>query len=301
MPAAIEVASIDGVRLAVYRQGDPSAPTVVAIHGYPDNAGVWAGVADRLADRFHVVRYDVRGTGDSGKPSGSDAYLLDRLEADFTAVIDAVSPGRPVHVLAHDWGSVQAWHFVTSPALDGRIASLTSISGPALDHIGPWLRANLMHPGGARKVIGQALHSYYIALFKLPWLPEAAWRSGLIDVALNRRDRPEPGYQRSRADKVNGLQLYRANLLTRHRPAAGTRRHTEVPVQVLAPTADPFVSVAVQLEAPRPHAPNFYPRPVAGGHWILTSRPDVVADAAAELIELVEYGRPSANLDQARG
>jgi pimeloyl-ACP methyl ester carboxylesterase len=300
MPA-LEVDSVDGVRLAVYRQGDPRAPTVIAIHGYPDNAGVWDGVAERLADRFQVLRYDVRGTGSSGKPPGRDAYLLDRLEADFTAVIDALSPDRPVHILAHDWGSVQAWHFVTSPALQGRIASFTSISGPALDHVGPWLRENLKHRAGLRKVLGQALHSNYIALFKLPWLAEAAWRTGLIDASLNRRDRLAPGYHRSWADKANGLQLYRANLLTRHRSAAGTRRRTEVPVQVLAPTADPFVSAAIQLEAPRPYVPNFYPRSIAGGHWILASQPAVIADAAAELIELVEYGRPSANLDGVSG
>ncbi len=298
MSTATEITSSDGVRLAVYREGAPDAPTVVAIHGYPDNARVWDGVAGLLAERFEVVRYDVRGTGGSDKPAGRAAYRLDRLEADFTAVIDALSPQRPVHVLAHDWGSVQAWHFVTSPALHGRIASFTSISGPALDHIGPWLQANLTRPAGLQKVLGQALHSYYIALFKLPGLAEAGWRTGLIDAALNRGDRPGAGAHRSWADKVNGLQLYRANLLTRHRPAAGTRRRTDVPVQVLAPTSDPFVSAAVQLEAPGPFVPNLYSRSIRGGHWILTSEPAAIAEAAAELIELVEYGRPAANLNK---
>ncbi|TCN35797.1 hypothetical protein EV644_11452 [Kribbella orskensis] len=33
-------------------------------------------------------------------------------------------------VLAHDWGSIQAWQIVTSERLRGRIASFVSISGP---------------------------------------------------------------------------------------------------------------------------------------------------------------------------
>lgn len=57
-----------GVELCVAELGDPGQPTVVLVHGYPDSKEVWTQVAARLADRFHVVLYDVRGHGRSTAP-----------------------------------------------------------------------------------------------------------------------------------------------------------------------------------------------------------------------------------------
>lgn len=57
-----------GVELCVAELGDDRQPTVVLVHGYPDSKEVWSEVAVRLADRFHVVLYDVRGHGRSTAP-----------------------------------------------------------------------------------------------------------------------------------------------------------------------------------------------------------------------------------------
>ena len=103
------------LRLHVTEQGDPDAPTVVLVHGYPDNSSIWDGIAERLAGRFRVVRYDVRGCGESETPKDRRDYSLDQLGADLAAVVRAVSPNVPVHLVAHDWGSIQAWHAVTEP------------------------------------------------------------------------------------------------------------------------------------------------------------------------------------------
>lgn len=133
------VTSADGTRIALYEYGEPGAPVLLCVHGYPDNATLWDPVATRLADQFHVSTYDVRGAGESDHPRGRAAYKLERLEEDFTAVLDAVAPDQPVQLLAHDWGSIQSWHFATSDRLRGRIASFVSISGPCLDHAGYFL------------------------------------------------------------------------------------------------------------------------------------------------------------------
>lgn len=59
------VTASDGVRLAVYAQGDPEKPTVLAVHGYPDDHTVWDDVLAALVERYQVVSYDVRGAGSS--------------------------------------------------------------------------------------------------------------------------------------------------------------------------------------------------------------------------------------------
>ena len=76
-----------------------------------------------LSGRYHVVTYDIRGAGRSGKPAQRRAYRLDQLAADLRAVVDAVSPDRAAHLLAHDWGSIQACHAVTGEQLAGRVSS----------------------------------------------------------------------------------------------------------------------------------------------------------------------------------
>src|SRR5690606_38075665 len=131
-----------GLRLAVYVQGRADGPTIVLVHGYPDDHTVWDGVAESLAQRFRVVRYDVRGHGESAAPRGRDGYRMPHLVADLAAVVRAVSPDRPVHLVGHDWGSIQAWAAVRDPAHWGLFASYTTISGPDLAHVSAWLRSS---------------------------------------------------------------------------------------------------------------------------------------------------------------
>ena len=119
------------VRLAMER-GDPASPTVVLVHGYPDTSGVWDELAERRAGRFHVVAYDVRGAGASTAPGSTEGYAFARLIADLETVITEVSPDRPVHLVGHDWGSLQCWEAVSTPRLAGRVASFTSMCGPSV-------------------------------------------------------------------------------------------------------------------------------------------------------------------------
>ena len=75
------VTASDGVSLAVhaYTEIDKRRPSILAIHGYPDNHHVWDGFAANLADRcnrYNVVAYDVRGAGESSTPADRSGYRL---------------------------------------------------------------------------------------------------------------------------------------------------------------------------------------------------------------------------------
>jgi len=283
------VLASDGVSLAVYLDGDPAAPaTVLALHGYPDNAAMWDPVVNLLSTSHRVVRYDVRGAGRSGTPTDRSGYRLAQLAADAEAVLAATAPDGPVHLLGHDWGSVQGWYLLGQPRLAGRIASFTSISGPGLHQVRPWLRSRV-RAGDLAPVFRQLAHSAYIPFFLLPVLPELAWRSGLVDRLLG-----QPGW-RSRPDALHGLELYRANLRAGRRHSASRpsgRQQIDVPVQVLAPSGDPFITPQLQLAAPRPYVRQFSGRTVPGGHWLPVSQPELVAAAVTEFIGRVEGGRP---------
>ncbi len=52
-----------------------SGPPVLLLHGYPQSHTMWHKIAPALAENFTVVATDLRGYGDSGKPSGDNEHL----------------------------------------------------------------------------------------------------------------------------------------------------------------------------------------------------------------------------------
>lgn len=290
-----DITATDGVTLRVHESGPSDAPTVVCVHGYPDDHALWDGVTAELAQRYHVVAYDVRGAGESGRPHGRRAYRLDQLVRDLAAVIDTVSPDHPVHLLAHDWGSVQAWHAVTGQLLRGRISSFTSISGPCLNHADHWLRARARRPTprAFRELVTQLRSSWYIAFFRLPLLPELAWRAGLVQRVLARTD---GAGSPTAVNGAKGLQLYRANIMAR--VSSLPARTTDIPVQILAPQRDPFISLSLQTDIAR-WVPNLAVREVPAGHWLPRTHPHTVARCTSELIDYAQSGAQARGLRRA--
>ncbi|MFE2047486.1 SDR family oxidoreductase [Streptomyces sp. NPDC059459] len=293
-----------GVELCVAELGDPLRPTVVLVHGYPDSKEVWSEVAVRLADRFHVVLYDVRGHGRSTAPSPlRGGFTLEKLTDDFLAVADAVSPDRPVHLVGHDWGSVQSWEFVTVKRTEGRVASFTSMSGPSLDHFGHWIGERLRRPTPRRvgQVLGQGAKSWYVYLLHTPVLPELAWRGPLGKrwPGILRRvekvpggDYPTPSLP---TDAAHGAWLYRDNVRPRlRRPRHDAYAHA--PVQLITPLDDAFLSERL-YDGLELWAPRLTRRTLPAKHWVPRTRPDRLADWITEFVDAVDGGRPATTAD----
>ncbi|TDU03850.1 pimeloyl-ACP methyl ester carboxylesterase [Streptomyces sp. 846.5] len=286
------------VELDVVEAGDPTWPTLLFLHGYPDCKQVWEPVMSRLVDRYHVVAYDVRGAGQSTAPAPrAENYLLERLEDDVLAVLDALAPYGPVHLVGHDWGSVQGWEFATSPRLCGGLASFTSISGPCLDHFGLWMRARLRRPTLRHLVqaAGQGMRSWYVYAFQVPRVPELLWRGPLgrrwpaVRRALERLpaadDRPSATLPE---DAANGTWLYRANVRPRMRHPRPDRVAT-VPVQLIVPLQDPYLSPHLYDDLDQ-WAPVLRRRTVRAGHWLPLTRPDELAELIGGFVDEVRSG-----------
>lgn len=273
-----------GIELCVVELGEATRPTIVLVHGYPDSKEVWTQVARQLADRWHVVLYDVRGHGGSTAPVPlRGGFTLEKLTDDFLAVADAVSPDRPVHVVGHDWGSVQAWEFATVSRTEGRIASFTSMSGPSLDHFGHWIKQRMARPTPRRvgQLLGQGAKSWYVYMLHTPVLPELAWRGPLgkrWPGILERLEKVPPGDYPTASlpdDAAHGAWLYRDNVRTRlRRPRADAYAH--VPVQLITPTGDIFLSEQLYdgLDA---WVPQLTRRSLPAKHWVPRTRPDQLA------------------------
>ncbi|MGZ2360221.1 SDR family oxidoreductase [Streptomyces sp. 372A] len=287
-----------GIELCVVELGHPERPTIVLVHGYPDSKEVWTQVAARLADEWHVVLYDVRGHGGSTAPKPlRGGFTLEKLTDDFLAVADAVSPDRPVHVVGHDWGSVQSWEFATVSRTEGRIASFTSMSGPSLDHFGHWIKRRVHRPTPRRvgQLLGQGAKSWYVYMLHTPALPELAWRGPLgkrWPGILERLEKVPPGDYPTPSlpnDAAHGAWLYRDNVRSRlRRPRTDAYAH--VPVQLITPTGDVFLSEQLydDLES---WVPQLTRRSLPAKHWVPRTRPDQLASWIGEFATAVESAR----------
>lgn len=275
--------------LSVVCAGERDRPTIVFVHGYPDTKSVWYPVLERLAPEFHVVAYDVRGAGQSSAPRGRSAYSFEHLAADFEAVCEAVAPGAAVHLVGHDWGGIQGWEFATSRRFAGRLASFTSIAGPALHHAIAATREPLRR-GRLLTWLAHVRRSWYIAPLCLPGGPTLAWR-GVLSAQRWRRalvtleglavdvDYPAATVV---ADGLHGANLYRCNILPLlwRSPSLGA---AQVPVQLIIPSGDRFISPAYYDNAERV-APGLRRRTLPGSHWAQRSHPELVARWIAEFV-----------------
>lgn len=128
--------AVNGIELNMRSAGDPAAPLVLFLHGFPEYSGAWDEVMPAFADRFHVVAPDQRGYARSSKPAGLEAYRVKNLVRDVLALGERLSPDRPLRLVGHDWGASVA--YATAIAAPGRIAKLAVINGV---HPGPFQQA----------------------------------------------------------------------------------------------------------------------------------------------------------------
>lgn len=98
----------DGVPLNVVEVGDATKPTLVLVHGIGQSHSSFDAQLDDMALRsaFHIVAYDLRGHGQSGKPWDRDAYVTSEKWADDLArVIEATHAKKPL-VLGWSYGTL---------------------------------------------------------------------------------------------------------------------------------------------------------------------------------------------------
>ncbi len=123
----------DGAAIHVRFGGD--GPPVLLLHGFPETHVMWHRVAPSLAERFTVVCTDLRGHGDSSKPSGGPAcrnYAKSVMAVDQIEVMEALGFER-FALVGHDRG--------------GRVAHRLALDHPerverlALLDIGPMANA----------------------------------------------------------------------------------------------------------------------------------------------------------------
>ncbi|MFT4792914.1 MAG: pimeloyl-ACP methyl ester carboxylesterase [Paracoccaceae bacterium] len=92
---AYRTADIDGLSIAYREAGDPGAPTVLLLHGFPTSSHMYRDLIPALAARYHVIAPDYPGFGASSMPDAADFdYSFANFARLMTALLDAKGVDR---------------------------------------------------------------------------------------------------------------------------------------------------------------------------------------------------------------
>ncbi|TSD93950.1 alpha/beta fold hydrolase [Skermania sp. ID1734] len=276
MPERITSYTANGLRFDVNDSGPLNGDPVVLLHGFPQTARSWDRVSMLLnAARYRTIAPNQRGYSPGARPKGRSAYRLEELVSDVLALIDTLDMG-PVHLVGHDWGAAVAWSLAAG--YPEHVRTLTSVSVP---HPGAFMRS--------MTTSGQALRSYYMAIFQIPWLPEVLGeRSPLFKTMLSRAGMSEQQIREVSDEIVDGGALPYALNWYRALPFSNPK---ELSRRVRVPTTHVWSTHDVALGRKTAElAGDFVKAPfrleiLDGSHWIPEQQPDELARIIRERIE----------------
>jgi pimeloyl-ACP methyl ester carboxylesterase len=142
----------NGAAFHVVRTG--RGKPLLLLHGWPEFWLTWKPVMARLADRYTLIAPDLRGFGDSDKPTGP--YGPDQHTDDMLALLDALGIDR-AGVVGHDVGG----------------AVMQPLSRKAPDRIAGLLLFDFVYPGiGPRMAAPDRLnHIWYQSFHQMEMAP----------------------------------------------------------------------------------------------------------------------------------
>src|SRR5688572_27669597 len=134
---------VKGVRWHLAEAGDPSAPPVVLVHGWPQHWYAWRKVIPALAEDHHVLAPDLPGFGWSDAPRDW-SYAKHELAAALVDLLDALELPS-TKLVGHDWGGWAG--FLACVQAPERFERYAALSIPT-----PWLDVDPPTPGNLARI-----------------------------------------------------------------------------------------------------------------------------------------------------
>lgn len=166
----------DHLTLAAEERGPERAPAILFVHGLAHSRVSWMRQLEgSLSREFHLVAYDLRGHGQSDRPTGDGFYSEGgRWGDDLAAVIEAAQLRKPV-VVAWSLGGVVVANYLRDHG-DDNLGGLVFVD--AVTHFSPelfgtansGLTSSLQSPDAARR--SEASLKFIKACFAVPPGPE---------------------------------------------------------------------------------------------------------------------------------
>ena len=137
-PTSIRKIEADGVQVFYRVAGDPSAPVVLLLHGFPASSFMFRELIPRLADRYRVIAPDLPGFGFTDvRPERKYTYSFGALAVTIEAFTEALKIKRYA-LYVFDYGAPTG--FRLAMAHPERVSAIVSQNGNAYEEgLGdPW-------------------------------------------------------------------------------------------------------------------------------------------------------------------
>ena len=134
-------ADLNGVRLHYRIGGNGSA--IVLLHGYTQTGYMWRPLMPRLAERHTVIVPDLRGAGDSARPTSG--YDKKNMAVDIHDLVSLLGFDRAT-VVGHDIGLMVAYAYAAQfPQATERVVLMDAFLPGIGDWKNVWLMRDLWH------------------------------------------------------------------------------------------------------------------------------------------------------------
>ncbi|HVL23474.1 MAG TPA: alpha/beta hydrolase [Thermomicrobiales bacterium] len=123
--------TVDGIELFYREAGDPAAPAIVLLHGFPTSSYMFRNLIPQLARTYHVIAPDYPGFGHSAMPDPSTfPYTFDGLTGIVRGLLDTLGVDR-FAIYVQDYGAPVGFRLAT--AQPERVWAIVSQNGNAYD------------------------------------------------------------------------------------------------------------------------------------------------------------------------
>lgn len=123
--------TVDGHRLFFREAGDPAAPTLVLLHGFPTSSYMFRNLLPALADRYYVIAPDHLGFGFSDAPPVTEFdYTFDALTDLTVGLLGSLGIARYA-IYVQDYGAPIGWRLALRDP--SAIAAIITQNGNAYD------------------------------------------------------------------------------------------------------------------------------------------------------------------------
>ena len=112
----------DGAKIHFEVDGQSDAPAVLLFGGAFCTLRMWDHVVPRLSESLRVVRFDLRGTGQSTPSADPEQYSFEQYARDAETILDCLGIER-----THVWAMASAHGWASRSRLCDRSASTSSL------------------------------------------------------------------------------------------------------------------------------------------------------------------------------
>lgn len=246
--------TVQGIDVFIEGQGPD---TLVMIHGWPDTHRLWDSTVQALEQNFRCVRFTLPGY-DLSKPARATSLV--QMTALIADIVDAVSAGRPVTLVLHDWGCIFGYEFAAR--CSERVARIVAVD------IGDY------NSGACKRSL--SFKAKLLVFTYQFWLAIAWAIGGTLGDGMTRWMARKSGC-RAAASAI-GWQMNYPYAMFWFGLLGGFRGAAEVahacPVLFIYGERKPFMFQSPDWLAKVAASPGCAVRPFPTGHWVMAQQPE---------------------------